>query len=127
VEQQNITKTSTNARIHSNNILSPNPQIVSVCDTSSHLGSAVVSRGSRSLPLIHQDWRQFSSPDSGDSGGCVLSVASHDAGYILTRNKRKALATIQEDFNTLLICLHMLDASHAILILTYLRQIVPLL
>jgi hypothetical protein len=99
IEKQNISKISGNSRIHSENILSSKSQIVSsLRHTPSNLGSVVVSKapGSRSL---HRDWRQLSSLDNGDPVGCVLSVASHDASYIPTRNKRKALATIQEDFN----------------------------
>ena len=101
VEQQYVSKISSNARIHPENVLDQKPQIVSsACDSSSDLGSIVVSkaRGSRSFPLLHRDWRQLSSHVSGDPGGCVLSVTSHDASYVPTRNKRKALATIQEDF-----------------------------
>ena len=100
VEQQCVSEISTNARIHPEKGLDHEPQTVSsVCHTSSDLGSVVVSKacGSRSFPLPHRDWRQLSSPVSGDPGSCVLSVASHDASYVPTRNKRKALATIQED------------------------------
>jgi hypothetical protein len=99
VEQQNISKIIGNARIHP--IPDHTPQTVSVRDTHSNLGSAVVSTapGSRSFPLLHRDWRQLSSLDSGDPGGCVLSVTSHGASYVPTRNKRKALATIEENFD----------------------------
>ncbi|KAI9450385.1 hypothetical protein BJY52DRAFT_179452 [Lactarius psammicola] len=102
VEQQNISKISDSARIHPERILEYQSQRVStVCDTSSDLESVLVSkaRGSRSFPLLHRDWRQLSPPNGGDTGSCVLSVPSHDAGYVPTRNKRKALATIKEDFN----------------------------
>ncbi|KAF8266939.1 hypothetical protein EI94DRAFT_1802333 [Lactarius quietus] len=102
VEQQNIFKISGNARIYPENNLDHKPRIVSsVCDTSSYLGSVVISksRSSRSFPLLHRDWRQLSPPNGSDPGGCVLSVTSHDASYVPTRKKRKALAIIEEDFN----------------------------
>jgi hypothetical protein len=93
-EQQSISEISGKARIHPENILNHTPPIVSsVCDTSSDLGSVVIpkARGSRSFPLLHRDSLQFSPPDGSDTGGgCVFSVASHDAGYVPTRNKRKA-------------------------------------
>ena len=101
VEQQYVSKISSNARIYPEDVLDQKPQIVSsACDTSCDLESIVVSKArcSRSFPLLHRDWRQ-PSPSSGDPGGCVLSVTSHDASYVPTPNKRKALATIQEDFN----------------------------
>ena len=103
VEQHDISKIRGNGRIQPEQITDYKPRIVStVCDTSSDLGSTVVSkaRGYRSFPLLHREWRKLSPPDGGDPGGCVLSVAPHDACSAPTRSKRKALATIEEGFNT---------------------------
>ncbi|KAH8991455.1 hypothetical protein EDB86DRAFT_1605672 [Lactarius hatsudake] len=100
VEQQNISEISGNARIYPEQILNCKPQRVStICDASSDLESVVLSktRGSHSSPLHHQ---QLSSPSGGDPGGCVFAGdTSPGASYVPTRNKRKALATIEEDFN----------------------------
>jgi hypothetical protein len=99
VEQENISKISGNARIQPEQIVDYKPRIVStVCDTSSDLVISK-SRGSRSFPLLHQEWRQLSLPDGGDPGGCVYTVAPHDASSVPTRTKRKALATIDEGLN----------------------------
>ncbi|KAI9439117.1 hypothetical protein H4582DRAFT_2142468 [Lactarius indigo] len=103
VEQQNILEIGGNTRIYTEQVLNCKPQLIStVRDTSSDLESVVVpkTRGSRSFPLLHRDLWQLSSPGGGGPGGCVFAVtSSHDASYIPTRNKRKALATIEEDFN----------------------------
>ena len=92
VEQQNISEIGGKARIHPENTLNRTPPVVSsVCDTSSDLGSVVVPQmhDSHPFPLLHRDLRQLSPPGS-DPGGCVFSVASYDAGFVPTRNKRKA-------------------------------------
>ena len=86
VEKQNISEIGGNARIHPENTVDHDQQIGSSdCDTFSDISKA---RGSRSFPSLHQE---FSPPDGSDPGGCVFSVASHDAGYAPTRIKRKAL------------------------------------
>ena len=98
VEQQNISKISSNARIQSEQILDYKQHIV--CDASSDFGFVDIptARGSPSFPLL--DWRQLSPHDDGNSGGCVFAVAPRDASSFPTRNKRKTLATIvEEGFN----------------------------
>ena len=92
VEQQNVSEISGKARIYPENTLNHTPPVVSsVCGTSSDLGSVLIpqTHDSHPFPLLHRDLRQLSPPGS-DPGGCVVSVASYDAGYVPTRNKRKA-------------------------------------